>query len=131
MKKQGVLNKPISSLIAGMGHTDSVVLCDAGLPIPADAERIDLALRCGTPGFIETLETVLADLKVERAAVATQTRDNSPELHTALLDALGDIPVDYIDHEELKARSGKAKGIVRTGECTPFANVILYSGVIF
>jgi D-ribose pyranase len=131
MKKQGVLNKPISNLIADMGHTDSLVICDAGLPIPSRSERIDLALRCGTPGFIETLEAILGDLQVERAAVATQTREKSPALHEALVAALGDIPIDYIDHEELKERSPGAKGIVRTGECTPFANVILYAGVVF
>ena len=131
MKKQGVLNKSISQLIAGMGHTDSMVVCDAGLPIPAGPQRIDLTVSCGIPSFLQTLEAVLSELAVERAAVAEETRRNSPELHEALLATLGDIPVEYIHHEELKGRSSSAKGIVRTGECTPFANVILYSGVVF
>ncbi|MFP4374830.1 MAG: D-ribose pyranase [Spirochaetaceae bacterium] len=131
MRKQGLLNQPIAGVIAGMGHTDSIVLCDAGLPIPDGTHRIDLAVRCGTPPFIETLESILGELEVERAAIAEETRRKSPQLHEALLRTLGDIPVDYIDHEELKARSGRAKAVVRTGECTPFANVILYSGVVF
>lgn len=131
MKKTGVLNQPISALLSSMGHTDSVVVSDAGLPIPQGPERIDLALRCGVPSFLETLETVLSELTVERAEVAEDTRAKSPEIHAALLEALGNIPIAYISHEELKSRSGSAKGIVRTGECTPFSNIILYSGVIF
>lgn len=131
MKKNGVLNQPMSTLLSSMGHTDSVVLSDAGLPIPQGPDRIDLAVRCGVPPFLETLETVLSELAVERVEIAEETRAKSPDLHAALLDKLGDIPVAYISHEELKSRSASAKGIVRTGECTPFSNVILYSGVIF
>ena len=105
MKKTGVLNQPISALLSSMGHTDPLIIGDAGLPIPRGPERIDLALRCGVPSFIEALETVLSELSVERAEVAEETRAKSPELHTALLETLGDIPVDYISHEDLKSRS--------------------------
>jgi len=131
MKKAGILNQPMSRLIAGMGHTDSLLVSDAGLPIPEGPERIDLAVSCGLPPFREVLAAVLGDLQVERAVLAEQTRLHSPELHGTILEVLGDIPVDYVDHEELKGRSAQARGIVRTGECTPFANVILYSGVVF
>ena len=131
MKKVGLLNQPISSLIAGLGHTDAIVICDAGLPIPSESERIDLALTCGMVPFLSTLEAILGDLKVERAEVASEITERSPALHEATLKLLGAIPIDYIDHEELKRRTLAAKGIVRTGECTPFANIILYSGVTF
>ncbi len=131
MKSSGIFNQPISSLISGMGHTDSLVISDAGLPIPPGPQRIDLALRCGLPTFLEVLETVLGEFEVERAVIAEQTREKSLKLHEGLLAILGDVPVDYVDHEELKARSVGSKGIIRTGECTPFANVILYSGVVF
>lgn len=131
MKSSGIFNQPISSLISGMGHTDSLVISDAGLPIPPGPQRIDLALRCGLPTFLEVLETVLGELEVERAVIAEQTRETSPKLHEGLLAILGEVPVDYVDHQEFKARSVGSKGIIRTGECTPFANVILYSGVVF
>lgn len=131
MKKQGVLNQPISSLLASIGHTDSLVLCDAGLPIPEGPERIDLAVRCGVPPFIETLEALLAELEVERAVVARETTERSPQIYASLEKLLPAGSIELVSHEELKGLSGKAKGIVRTGECTPFANVILYSGVVF
>ena len=131
MKKAGILSQPISSLIASMGHTDSLVVCDAGLPIPPESQRIDLALRCGMPPFLEVLEVVLSELEVERAVVASQTKERSPLVYTALEQMLPEGSIELVDHEELKRLSGQAKGIVRSGECTPFANVILYSGVVF
>ena len=131
MKRQGILNKPVSSLIAGMGHTDSMLICDAGLPIAEGPERIDLSLRCGLPSFLEVLNTVLDELYVERAAIARETKEKSPEIYEALAQALDQAELEIISHELLKERSSVAKGIVRTGECSPFANVILYSGVVF
>ena len=44
MKRGKLLNAPLSALVAQMGHTDEITVCDAGLPIPAGPERIDLAL---------------------------------------------------------------------------------------
>lgn len=35
------------------------------------------------------------------------------------------------DHEHFKQATKTAKAVIRTGETTPFANVILHSGVIF
>ena len=67
MKKIGILNKDISEVIASMGHMDMLVVCDAGLPIPAGVRRIDLALKEGLPGFIETVETVYKELQVAQS----------------------------------------------------------------
>lgn len=44
MKKGTVLNSDISSVISRLGHTDTLVVCDAGLPIPKSTTRIDMAL---------------------------------------------------------------------------------------
>jgi D-ribose pyranase len=44
VKKIGILNQPISSVIAGLGHMDTLFVADAGLPIPQETQRIDLAL---------------------------------------------------------------------------------------
>ncbi|MBD4719348.1 D-ribose pyranase, partial [Xanthomonas citri pv. citri] len=43
MKKGTVLNSDISSVISRLGHTDTLVVCDAGLPIPKSTTRIDMA----------------------------------------------------------------------------------------
>jgi D-ribose pyranase len=139
MKKIGILNGPLSAAIARLGHTDGLVVCDAGLPIPAGPERIDLALVPGTPGFLEVIRAVATEMMIERVLVATETSARSPALRQGL-DALlseigrqqgGPIALDTCTHEQLKALTVSARAVVRTGECTPYANVILYSGVAF
>lgn len=132
MKKSTLLNQPLSAVIAGMGHTDGLVIADAGLPIPAGPERIDLAVKEGVPGFLDVLAATLDELKVEKAVIARETGERSADLHAELVALLGeDVEIEYVWHEKLKQRSAAAKAIVRTGEFTPYANVILYSGVVF
>lgn len=131
MKKSVLINQPLSAVIAGMGHTDELVIADAGLPIPASTQRIDLALTANVPRFLETLTVVLAELEVESAVIAEEMISASPDLHAQLLGLLGDIPVTTLPHEQFKERTAGAKAVARTGECTPYANVILVSGVVF
>jgi len=131
MKKTGIINQPISSIVSGLGHTDRLAICDAGLPIPAEVTRIDLALKKGIPSFLQTLEVVLSEIQIESAILAAEIKENNPEIEKGLLELLGAIPVKYIPHEVFKIETKTAKAIIRTGEFSPFANVILISGVIF
>ncbi|KXS39380.1 MULTISPECIES: D-ribose pyranase [unclassified Candidatus Frackibacter] len=131
MKKKGILNSNLSQLIAEMGHTDRLVICDVGLPIPRPANRIDLALTAGIPKFMNVLQATLDDLVVEKAIMASEIRDVSPDLHDKILELLGEIDIEYCSHEEFKEMTQSAKGIVRTGEVISYANIILISGVDF
>lgn len=131
MKKTGLLNQPLSCVIAGMGHFDELVIGDAGLPIPAGPERIDLAVSEGVPGFLSVLRAVLGELQVQSAVIASEMPERSPELYAALREALSDVPIEQIPHEAFKARTAGARAVVRTGEFTPYANVILVAGVVF
>ena len=115
MKKSALLNSELSYVIAKMGHTDTLTVGDCGLPIPQETQRIDLALRKGTPGFLETLDTILEELCVQEIILAEEMKDVSPELW----------------HEKLKELTKKSRAVVRTGETTSYANVILVSGVTF
>jgi D-ribose pyranase len=74
MKKIGILNRYFSAVVAGMGHMDSITVADAGLPVPDGVRRIDLALREGLPGFLETVETLAGELQVEKVVVASRSR---------------------------------------------------------
>ncbi len=131
MKKQGILNRDISDLVASMGHTDTLVIADAGLPIPECTRRIDLALSTGMPPFLKTLQVILEELEVQEAIIAKEMQTQSPEMHHAVVKALGGTPLSEVPHETFKAQTAHAKGVVRTGEFTPYANVILVSGVKF
>lgn len=131
MKKRGILQHELSEVIATLGHSDSLVVADAGLPIPPEVKRIDLAVTGGIPKFIDVLQAVLDDVKVERALIAREMREKSPQLHLELTALLGAVPVEEVSHEELKAKTRSARAVVRTGEFTPYANIILFSGVVF
>jgi len=131
MKKLGVLNKEISEVIAGMGHYDMLVIGDAGLPIPQGVKRIDLALTKGVPEFLQTLRTVLEELQVERAVIASEMENASPDLYQAVKKMMVDTPIRTVSHEEFKNMTQRAVAVIRTGEFTPYANIILESGVVF
>lgn len=131
MKKTGLLNQPLSAVIAGLGHTDTLVIADAGLPIPATTQRIDLALVKGVPTFLETLAAVLEEMQVERAIIATEMAGKNPTIQQQTAELLGKAPVETVSHEEFKRLTANARAVVRTGECSPYANVILVSGVTF
>ena len=139
MKKTSLLNSELSFLVATLGHTDEITIGDAGLPIPEEVSRIDLALTHGVPGFIQTVETILKESQIEGVIIANETKDVSPELHGQLVECIEkdskktgkNITITYVSHEEFKERTHSSKAVVRTGECTPYANVIFQAGVTF
>jgi D-ribose pyranase len=131
VKKIGVLNQEISQLIASMGHLDKLTICDAGLPIPDYIWRIDLAVVPGLPGFVDVTKAVASELKVQQVILAEELRDKNPELTEEIKILFKNTDVVYVPHEEFKRLSTESRAIIRTGECTPYANVILVSGVTF
>jgi D-ribose pyranase len=131
MKKIGILNSDISKLISELGHTDKIVICDSGLPIPAHVRRIDLALKQGVPSFMDCLVTVLLEMQVEQAFIAREMDQISPKLKKQMEPVLEGVTLHEVSHEELKRLTHEAKAIIRTGEFTQYANVILQAGVIF
>lgn len=131
MKKTTLLNQPLSATIAGLGHQDRLAVADAGLPIPVETARIDLAVCAGLPPFLDVLKAILSEMAVESAIIAAEMAAHSPVMRAALLDLLGDIPVREVPHERLKELTHETRVVVRTGEFTPYANVILVAGVVF
>ncbi|QWA11062.1 D-ribose pyranase [Sodalis ligni] len=139
MKKGVLLNADVSALISRLGHTDQVTIADAGLPIPSSSQRIDLALTRGVPTFLQVVSAVVSEMQVEKAILAKEMAEINPQLHEALLDQLtaleqqqgNTIAIEYISHQAFKTQTEYSRAIIRSGECTPFANVILCSGVTF
>ena len=131
MKKTTLLHSELSYVIATMGHLDTLVVADAGLPIPSETMRIDLALTQGVPGAIQTLKVVLEELKVERVILAEEARERNPTFLAEVQELLPDVPVEFVSHAAFKAQTASARAVVRTGEFAPYANVILVSGVVF
>ncbi|QCT19143.1 D-ribose pyranase [Jejubacter calystegiae] len=139
MKKGIVLNAEISSVISRLGHTDTLVIGDAGLPIPQGPQRIDLALTHGIPSFIQVLENVCQEMQVEAAILADEIKKYNPALHDLLLEFFfqlqqhqgNTIEIRYTRHEQFKQQTATSLAVIRSGECSPYANVILCAGVTF
>lgn len=131
MKKTALLHGALSQVIAALGHGEMLVIGDAGLPVPPGVQCIDLALTRNIPGFLDTLRVVLSEMQVEKAVVAQETALLSPAIGEGIAALLPFTAVEQIPHEEFKRLSGAARAIVRTGQFTPYANIILVAGVVF
>ncbi len=130
MKKNGIINGQIASVVAKMGHTDTIAIVDAGFPVPKQTLRIDLAVNLGTPTFKEVLQNILSELQVEEIILANEAKTNK-ELQSYIEKQFLDTKTTFISHEALKDMSKNCSAIIRTGECTPYSNIILRSGVTF
>jgi D-ribose pyranase len=131
MKRHGHLNRDVSRVLARMGHTDSLVIADCGLPVPDGVECIDLSIALGEPSFLRVLDTVLDDFKAERAVFATEAKEHNRAIAARASSLCAKVQVAFMAHETLKGLARCARAVIRTGEATPYANVVLYSGVIF
>jgi D-ribose pyranase len=133
MKRSGVLNSNLSRIIASMGHTDKLVICDSGLPIPKNSDVVDLALTKNIPRFIDTLKVILEELKVEEAIVTNELVTGNSKFYKEINSLLNGTKIKKVNHEKFKeiTCNGGNVTFVRTGEATPYANIILISGVTF
>ena len=124
MKRHGILNSDISRVLSYMGHTDCICIGDCGLPIPDETERIDLAVKFGVPTFMDVLKEVGDDMKI---------KENNPKVLAEINEYFAgqEIEVEFVSHVGLKEMTKECKAVIRTGETTPYANIILQSGCIF
>jgi D-ribose pyranase len=128
MKKGGILNPAICSLLAELGHLDEMMIVDAAYPLPPDGHVIDLTLTPGIPRFLDVLRAVAEELVIEGITVASEIREYSPRMYEEMLRIVGAIDVDEVPHHEFKEQTEAVKGIIRTAEFTPYANVRILCG---
>ncbi|GED02689.1 D-ribose pyranase [Bacillus atrophaeus] len=131
MKKHGILNSHLAKILADLGHTDKIVIADAGLPVPDSVLKIDLSLKPGVPGFKDVTELLAEEMVVEKVTAASEIKTANPQIANFIENQFKKQPVEYLSHEEFKQLTKEAKAIIRTGEVTPYANCILQAGVIF
>ena len=132
MKKNGILNREITKVLADLGHTDQITIGDAGLPVPHGVAKIDLALKFGLPSFNDVLLAVLSDMAIEKVVLAEEIKTQNAQQLQAVLKALPKgVEIVYVSHTEFKKQTQNSKAVIRTGEVTPYSNIILQSAVIF
>ncbi|MEQ0564647.1 D-ribose pyranase [Amycolatopsis sp. NEAU-NG30] len=126
MKRTGLINGQLTRALAGLRHTDLFAVSDSGLPVPGGVEVIDLGVVYGIPDFLTVLRPVLAEVTVEAAWASRDVADVNPDVHRALADLVGP---QLLAHEDFKERLAQCRFVVRTGDATPYANVLLRAGV--
>lgn len=131
MKKHGIINAQLAGLIAGLGHKDKFMVVDGGMPIPPGVEIVDLALVGGVPTFEQVMDAILDETCVEHYTLATEIEQYNPQLKSYIEQVLPDVDHSYVSHVELKELSKQVKFVIRTGEFTPYPNILLRAGVSF
>ena len=131
MKKTGILNAQLIGHIAALGHKDTFMIGDAGMPVPKGVPIVDLILCGGVPTFKQVMDAVLAETAVEGYTIAEEIKEYNPELLVYFREKLAGTEEEMISHVALKQMSAQVKFAVRTGEFTPYPNIILRAGVAF
>lgn len=135
MKKTGILNSDISRVLSYMGHMDLICIGDCGLPIPDDVERIDLALTFGVPTFMQVLEEISKDMVIESYIVAEEIKEKNKDQYENIKNIMRTQEKlqeeQCVSHEQFKKMMQRCKAVIRTGETTPYSNIILQAGCIF
>lgn len=147
MKTRGLLHSELLGVIGRMGHGDMLAIGDRGCPFPSHGRTacIDLSVSRGIPSVADVLRAVLEDLEVEKAIIADETKTVSPHIYREFAEILSAkknkgaaIAEENMPHADFKhlflygpLEGREVKAFVKTGEFTPFANIILVSGVDF
>lgn len=130
MLKNTILNSNLLETLCRLGHTQTLCICDAGLPIPPESKVIDLAFLPGTPDIYTVLRGILACTPIEKAYCAQESISSNTVFMSFLNQSL-DCEINFVSHDTLKKMSCSCVAYVRTGECTPYANIILQAATSF
>ena len=129
MLKTGILNPSINSLIARVRHTNLLVISDRGFPFWPMIETVDISLVDDVPTVLQVLDALRANFSIGQITMAEEfTQENSQATQEEFAKAMEGIPVSFEPHEEVfKKRVPGAIGLIRTGDTTQYANLIIES----
>ncbi len=102
MKKTKVINSNLSRVISQMGHFDKIAIGDAGTPVPEQTEKIDLAVTCDIPKFLDVLDNVLEELEVQKIYLAEEIKSENPDMLQQIQRHLPQTAIEFISHDKLK-----------------------------
>ena len=129
MKEIGIINRGLARIITDQGHQDLLMVVDAGFAIPKEIEVVDISLAENKPMVMEVLDELQKYYSVEKMIIANQTKITNPTLFNNIKKLFGEnVPVEIIEHSELKQLAKSVKAVIRTGDFTAYGNVILVSG---
>ncbi len=129
MLKTGILNPAINSLLSRIRHTNTLVISDRGFPFWPHIETVDISLIDDIPRVLDVLQALTRNFVIAQAFMAEEFLSvNQPATKDAFTEALNGTPILYEPHVIFKRRVPQAIGLIRTGDTTQYANLILESG---
>ena len=122
MTETGILNRDIAAELARMGHTDRLLIADAGLAIPDSTRVIDLSLAENVPTAVDVLKELLKHFRVA-------TLDVSPRREREFKACFPpELPCQVVGHPHFRDElTRQVKFAIRTGDFTANSNIILIS----
>ena len=128
MLRTGILNPQLNSLLSRVRHTNTLVIADRGFPFWPQIETVDISLIDDIPTVLDVLRAVRANFTAGRAFMANEFElSNPPATRSHFMQALAGVPLSKEPHVEFKKRVPYAIGLIRTGDTTQYANLILES----
>jgi D-ribose pyranase len=128
MLKSGILNPAINSLLSRVRHTNMLVIADRGFPFWNDMETVDISLVDDIPTVLQVLAAIRQNYVIGKIYMAEEFKQvNTDDTLTTFTHVMQNISVQYEPHEMLKKRVPEAIGLIRTGDTTQYANMILVS----
>ena len=128
MLKGGILNPAINSLLSRVRHTNTLVIADRGFPFWPEIETVDISLVDDIPRVLDVLRAIQQNFIIGTAFMANEFRTaNGSEAQQTCFDVLSGIPITFEPHIEFKKRVPRAIGLIRTGDTTQYANIVLES----
>ncbi len=129
MRETGIVNREICDVLSTLGHTDEVIVCDAGFAIPCGVRTVDISYGENKPTVPEVLAELKKHFSVERMILSEETQKRMPARFKEFIDTFDNcIAVDVISQSELRTRARTVKAVIRTGDFSAFSNVLLVSG---
>jgi len=128
MLKNGILNPAINSLLSRVRHTNTLVIADRGFPFWREIETVDISLVDDIPRVLDVVRAIRENFIIGAAFMAEEFRSvNASETQLMFERALSGISLSFEPHVEFKKRAPRAIGLIRTGDTTQYANVIIES----
>jgi D-ribose pyranase len=128
MIKTGILNPSINDLLSRVRHTNTVVIADRGFPFWPMIETVDISLIDDIPTVLQVLRAIRPNFQIGKAWMAQEfLQHNTPATKVAFAEALSGIELNYEEHVTFKKRIPNAIGLIRTGDTTQYANIVLES----
>lgn len=131
MIQSGILNPNLLSLIARIRHTNTLVIADWAFPFWPQIETVDISLSHGVPTILQVLDVLKPNFKIGKIWQAEQFVTSNPPGTVARFDqSFSEIPnlsVERLLHNDFKKLVPGAIGLIRTGDATPYGNIILES----